>query len=214
MKKTPLILSIVAVLAAAAALVLTLTGNCKCNKDKATAADGETITAAAGDIVYVRIDSLMFNYDMYNDLRSEFEAKAQGIQDDLSKKGRKLESDGKAFENQINKGLLTRSSAEKQQQSLLQRQQDLQQLAGQKQMELQEEEAVMMNKVMDAVKTYLEEYNKDHNFAAILTTSDVTNAVIVGDAALDITQEVIDGLNAEYVKKRNAPAETEEEVDE
>ncbi len=202
MKKTPLILSIAAFLIAAAALIITLAGPKKCNKQAAT--EGETITAAAGDIVYVRIDSLMVQYDMFNDLRSEFEAKAQGVQDELTKKGRKLENDGKAFENQINKGLLTRSSAEKQQQSLLQRQQDLQQLANEKQLELQEEEAVMMNRIMDAVKTFLEEYNAEHNFAAILTTSDATNTVIIGDKALDITQEVVDGLNAAYVKNRNA----------
>ena len=201
MKQTPLILSVLAVLVAACSLVLTLTGK-KANH-KPVPADGEEITAVAGDIVYIQLDSLILNYDMYSDLSSELESKKQSIEDDINRRGRKLESDMKAFENQINKGLLTRSAAEKQQQSLLQRQQDLQNIAQQKQGELLEENDVMMNRVMDAVKAYLEEYNESHNFAAILTTSGTTNNVIIGNPALDITKEVLEGLNAEYVKTRN-----------
>lgn len=202
MKKTSLILSIVAVILSAAALVSILTGTNKCHKNALS--EGDTITAAAGDIVYIQFDSLILHYDMYSDLSGQLEAKKQTIEDNLNKKGRKLESDMKAFENQINKGLLTRSSAEKQQQSLLQRQQDLQNLAQQQQNELMEEDAVMMNQVMDAIKTFLNEYNESHNYAAILTTSGSTNVVIVGNPALDITNEVIEGLNAEYIKTRNA----------
>ena len=200
MKKTPLILSIVAALIAVAALILTLAGPKGGDKP---AADGETITASAGDIVYIQIDSLILKYDMYSDMSGELEAKKQAIESDLNKKGRKLESDGKAFENQLNKGLLTRSAAEKQRETLLQRQQDLQNLAAQKQGELMEENEVMMNQVMDAIKTYLEAYNETHGFAAILATNATTNVVIIGNPALDITEEIVEGLNSEYIKKRN-----------
>lgn len=203
MKKTPLILSIVAVILAAAALAFSFTTPKK-TTHKAPA-NGEEMTAVAGDIVYIQIDSLIVNYDMYSDLSSTLEAKKTTIEDEINKKGRKLESDMKAFENQINKGLLTRSAAEKQQQSLQQRQIDLQNLAQQKQGELMEENEVMMNQVMDAIQTYLEEYNAEHDFAAILTTSATTNVVIVGNPALDITNEILEGLNAEYVKVRNTP---------
>lgn len=200
MKNTPLILSIIAVVAAVVAIVLS------CLTPKAASKSTETpqgAEAVAGDIVYVRIDTLIMQYDMYSDLRSSFEAKATGVQDDLNKKGRKLESDIKAFENQYSKGLLTRSAAEQQQNSLQQRQQELQNLMAQKQYEMQEEEIVLNNRIMDAIKTYLEKYNEAHGYAAILTTSGATNVVIVGNPALDITQEVVEGLNAEYIKTRN-----------
>ena len=209
MKQTPLILSIVAVLLAACALVFSLTG--KKTGHKPSAADGDEITAVAGDIVYIQLDSLILSYDMYSDLSSELESKKQTIEDDINRRGRKLESDMKAFENQINKGLLTRSAAEKQQQSLLQRQQDLQTLAQQKQNEILEESDVMMNRIMDAIQTYLVEYNEIHNFAAILSTSNTTNNVMVGSPALDITDEIIDGLNSEYVKSRNSKKSNSDE---
>ncbi len=200
MKNTPLILSIIAVVAAVVAVILSCITPKSATKNIETSQGAE---AVAGDIVYVRIDTLIMQYDMYSDLRSSFEAKATGVQDDLNKKGRKLESDIKAFENQYSKGLLTRSAAEQQQNSLQQRQQELQNLMAQKQYEMQEEEIVLNNRIMDAIKTYLAKYNETHGYAAILTTSEATNVVIVGNPALDITQEVVEGLNAEYIKTRN-----------
>lgn len=201
MKNTPLILSIIAVVAAATALILSL--NTPKTHHKPSAENASGIQAAAGDIVYVRLDTLMLQYDMYSDLQSAFEAKAQTADNELNKKARKLESDIKNFENQLNKGLLTRSNAEQQNNSLQQRQANLQNEAVQKQQELAEESQVLLNQVMYAIKTYLEEYNKEHNFAAILTTTDATNIVMVGAPSLDITQEVVEGLNAEYIKTRN-----------
>lgn len=200
MKQTPLILSIIACIAAVAALILTLTTPKNTHK---TVENTDGIQAVAGDIVYLRLDTLMMQYDMYSDLQSAFEAKAQTVDSDLNKKARKLESDIKNFENQINKGLLTRSAAEQQNNSLQQRQANLQNEAAQKQQELAEESQVLLNQVMFAIKTYLEEYNKEHNYAAILTTTEASNVVMVGAPALDITQEVVEGLNAEYIKTRN-----------
>ena len=206
MKHTPLILSIIAVVAAVAALILSLTTP-KNNHKPVESTDG--IQAVAGDIVYLRLDTLMMQYDMYSDLQSAFEAKAQNVDSELNKKARKLESDIKNFENSINKGLLTRSAAEQQNNSLQQRQANLQNEAAQKQQELAEESQVLLNQVMYAIQTYLEEYNKEHNFAAILTTTASSNVVMVGAPALDITQEIVEGLNAEYIKTRNTTKKPE-----
>ena len=207
MKHTPLILSIIACVAAVAALILTLTTP-KTHHAKAVE-NNDGIQAVAGDIVYLRLDTLMMQYDMYSDLQSAFEAKAQTVDSDLNKKARKLESDIKNFENQIQKGLLTRSAAEQQNTALQQRQANLQNEAAQKQQELAEESQVLLNQVMYAIKTYLEEYNKEHNFAAILTTTASSNVVMVGAPALDITQEIVEGLNAEYIKTRNTTKKPE-----
>lgn len=200
MKQTPTILAGIALALSIAAFVIALLP-----KDKKQVVD-ENIpgqTAVAGDIVYLQIDSLLMGYDMYNDLMSAFQSKYQASQDELQKKSRQLESDAKSFENQINKGLLTRSAAEQQQQNLLKRQENLQNEANNKQLELQEEEYVLNNQVLDAIKTYLEKYNAEHQYALILTTSLSTNIVMEGNKGLDITEEVIRGLNEEYIRNRN-----------
>jgi outer membrane protein len=179
---------------------------CACNATGNTtpqaAGAAQTGAAPQGSIVYVQLDSLINQYDMFNDLRSELENKAQAIQDDLTKKGRSFESAAKDFQAKIEKGLLTRSQAEEQQQRLAERQQNLQNLSQQKQYEMAEEEAVMGRRVMDAVQTYLQKYNQEKGYAMIITTSAATNTVIVGNPALDITQDVLTGLNNEYIKSK------------
>ena len=206
MKKTPLILSIIALILALAAVVLSVV-NPKFEKKKtsepADLTNPDAITAQAGDIVYLQLDSLIVNYDMYNDLMTAFQTKVQGIQDDLAKRGRRLESDAKAFENQYQKGLLTRSAAEEQSNKLAQRQQNLQNDAAKKDQEIQEEQAVLNNKVYYAVKDFIEKYNEEHQFALILTTSAATNTVLNVNPGLDITADVLKGLNEEYIKNRS-----------
>ena len=180
---------------------------CACNAtgNTTTQAAGTTeagTVAAQGSIVYIQLDSLINQYDMFNDLRSELENKAQAIQDDLTKKGRSFESAAKDFQTKIEKGLLTRSQAEEQQQRLAERQQNLQNLSQQKQYELAEEEAVMSRRVMDAVQTFLAKYNQEKGYAMIITSSAATNTVIAANPALDITQDVLTGLNNEYIKSK------------
>ncbi|MBE6224614.1 MAG: OmpH family outer membrane protein [Bacteroidales bacterium] len=193
MKQLKLILSV-----AIAAII------CSCNATGNTgaaqtenAAQGAT-AAPQGSIVYVQLDSLVNQYDMYNDLKSEWESKAQAVQDDLTKKGRSFESAVKDFQTKIDKGLLTRSQAEEQQQRLVEREKNLQTLSQQKQMELAEEEAVMMRRVMDAIQTYITKYNKDKGYALILSVP-----VLAGEPSLNITQDILVGLNEEYIKSKN-----------
>ena len=201
MKKFTVISNIVILVAVAALYVLFFTVSPKTAKSEAT--NGSEITAQKGDIVYIQLDSLVNQYDMYNDLRSEFEGKISAVDNDLNKKGRALENDIKSFEEKMGKGLLTRSQAETMQQDLIKRQQDLQALSQQKSMEMAEEERVLINKVMDAISSYIEEYNKEHQFSLIISTSNATNAVKTGDNSLNITNEIINGINAQYIKTRN-----------
>ena len=205
MKKTPLILSIIALVVALCAATLSVVKpdfSKKKTAEPVDITDPGKITAVAGDIVYLQLDSLISNYDMYNDLMTAYQNKVQGIQDDLAKRGRRLESDAKAFENQVQKGLLTRSAAEEQQNKLLQRQQNLQNEAAKKDAEMQEELAVLNNQVYYAVKEFIDNYNEEHQFSLILTTSGVTNTVLNVNPGLDITADVLNGLNEEYIKNR------------
>ena len=192
MKQLKLILTV-----AVAAIICSCAANGNTNGAQQANAAGE-VSAAQGSIVYIQLDSLVNQYDMYNDLKSELESKVQAVQEDLTKKGRSFESAVKDFQTKIDKGLLTRSQAEEQQQRLVEREQNLQSLSQQKQMELAEEEAVMMRKVMDAIQTYITKYNQDKGYALILSVP-----VLAGEPSLNITQDILTGLNEEYIKSKN-----------
>jgi len=201
MKNVSLIISIVALAAATVFGVLYLTSG---NKAADTNVEGETAVPAAskGDIVYVDLDRILMDYDMANDLRSVVETKVQNIEAEVTRRGKKLENEVKTFQEKMNKGLMTRSVAEVQQQKLMQQEQEFNNYAAQKQQEIQEEQVVMMNQLGDAIKTYLDKYNAEKQYAMILTNSGGA-PVITADSALDITDDVLAGLNDEYIKTRN-----------
>ena len=201
MKNVSLIISIVALAAATVFGVLYLTGG---NTAADTKVEGEAAVPAAskGDIVYVDLDRILMDYDMANDLRSVVETKVQNIEAEVTRRGKKLENEVKTFQEKMNKGLMTRSVAEVQQQKLMQQEQEFNNYAAQKQQEIQEEQVVMMNQLGDAIKTYLDKYNAEKQYAMILTNSGGA-PVITADSALDITDDVLAGLNDEYIKTRN-----------
>ena len=193
----------------AAALVagFALTGCNNAAAPAATETQADTV-AAAGSIVFFNIDKVVENYDMANDLRSVVETKVSGIQAEIDRRGNKLQKDANDFQNKMDKGLLTSSVANAQYQKLQQQQNDYQQYAVRKQQEMAEEQQVMLNQIMNAIAEYVQAYNVEKQYALILTTSgDILPApVVTGSAALDITDEILAGLNAEYVKTKAAEA--------
>ena len=204
MKNASLVISIISLIAAIVFGVLFLTAG---DKKAEVSAEGQTMAVATeGAIVYVDLDRILMEYDMANDLRSVVETKAQNIQAEITRRGKKLENDVKSFQEKMNKGLMTRSVAEVQQQKLMQKEQEFNNYAAQKQQEIQEEQVVMMNQLGDAIKTFLDKYNEEKQYAMILTNNGGA-PVITADPALNITDDVLAGLNDEYIKTKNTKTE-------
>ena len=208
MKNTSLILSIISLVAVIALGIISFTGKGSASEAKS----GENAPAAgSGAIVYFNLDRVLNEYDMANDLRSVVESKAQGIQEEVNRRGNKLQNDVNSFQEKINKGLITRSVAEVQGQKLEQQRNDFNNFANQKNQEIAEEQQVMMNNIGDAIKTFLDKYASDNSYAMVIATQgDILPApVAAADSSLDVTDDIIVKLNDEYVKtksKKDGPA--------
>lgn len=192
-----------------------LVSGCNDNQKNSETKDAQTestetvtnkVSAPSNSIVYFNLDRVLEEYDMANDLRSEVEAKVNAIQKDVDRRQKNLENAAKDFENKYNKGLMTSATIASQQKKLQQQQLNFQQFAQEKQQEIMEEQQVMMNKLADAIKTYVENYNEEKQYALILSNQ-ASVPVITGDPSLDVTDEIIAGLNAEYVEAKKSNAE-------
>ena len=201
MKKTSLFLSALAVMTGIATL-----NSCQ-TQAPATDAQAETPAAAVtkGAIVYFNLDKVMNEYDMANDLGSVLQTKVQSIEQEVTRRGNKLQSDLNAFQEKIDKGLLTRSTAEAQNEKLVKQQNDFQTYYNQKQQEVAEEQAVTMNQIANAIKEYIDKFNEEKQYALIIATQGdiLPQPIVAGDPDLDITDVLIEGLNAEYIKTKN-----------
>lgn len=206
MKNTSLILSIVAIVAVIVFGIISLSGGS--SETKGTAAEGESgaITAEKGDIVYFNLDRVLNEYDMANELSSAVESKVQSLSEEVQRRGNKLQNDVNAFNEKVNKGLLTRSTAEIQSQQLQKQQDEFNAYAAQKQQEAAEEQQVMLNQIADAISDFITRFNAQMGYAMILSTQGdiLPSPVVTGDAGLDITDAIITGLNDEYLKSKSS----------
>ncbi len=202
MKLTSFILSIVSIVAV---IVMAIVGFSSPAVEQASPAAGDStvVSAGKGDFVYLQLDRVVTEYDKYNDMMSAIETKAQGIQNDITRRGQLFENEVTTFQNKVSKGLMTRSVAEAQQEELMKKEQELNIYVGQKQQEIQDEQIVMTNTIMEDIKNFVARYNQDKGYSLILTTSEATNTIILGNASIDITDAVIAGLNEEYTRTKN-----------
>ena len=169
----------------------------------AEATAGERNVETVYDIAYIRMDSLMQNYDRFIELSSAFETKATKVSGDLEARARSLQNEIASFQDKVNKGLMTTRDAQAEQTRLQTRGEQFENDRQTHVAELAEEEQVMANQVFHAINDYVAKFNADLRYKMIINTSG-GSPIIHADPALDITDEVLRGLNAEYAAEKAA----------
>jgi outer membrane protein len=182
---------IISVLVAAGALV---TGGC--NKTGTTAADVRSAEIKGG-IAFVELDTVIARFEMAKDKSSELETKTKNSEAELTAKSQAFDRDVRDYQNKAQKGLITRATAAEMEQTLAQQQQNLLALRDQMAYNLNEEGVVAQRQVLEYINNYLVEFNAEHGFQYILAKQ-FPGPILFSDSTLDITTDVIAGLNAKY----------------
>ncbi|MEE3460203.1 MAG: OmpH family outer membrane protein [Candidatus Faecousia sp.] len=200
MKKLPLIFSIIALAGVIAFAIADLTRGSK----KPAAVETADASVLQGEIVYFDMDRVLQEYDLANDLRSVVETKVNSINQEVTRRQNKLQKDANAFSDKMNKGLITQSSAQVQYQKLQEQEASFNNYAQQKQQEILEEQNVMLNQISDAIKNFVDGYTAEMGYAMVLATQGaiLPMPVVSAVAERDITDALIEGLNAAYVKEK------------
>ncbi|MDR1199179.1 MAG: OmpH family outer membrane protein [Prevotellaceae bacterium] len=159
------------------------------------------LKAEKGDMVFVRMDSIINSFDMYHDLRKIYEEDVTKADTDLRTKAESFRKEVADFQEKTDKGLITRSQAEQEQGRLLRRQQNLEEEQNRVRNELGEKEVVLLNQIHNAIMVYVNRYNEEKGYSMIISTSG-TSSVLYGNPGLDITGDIIKGINEEYIKSR------------
>ena len=186
----------------AAAFVLTFA---QCNNAPQQTAVTPAVTcdsARALKIAYVDIDTLLTNYNLWIELNETMISKEEDVRATLNEKAKSLQSDYEEFERKLNNNAFaTRERAEAEQNRILKKREELEQL----QERLTNELAIENNKnsllFRDSINAYIRDYNKEHGYNIIL--SRIGDNILYIDNAMNITQDIIDGLNARHAKYGN-----------
>lgn len=183
---------IIAVMIASVALMTS-----GCGKNKPTGADDSVVKKHNGGIAYVELDSVIANFDMAKDKTTELEEKTKSSEAELASKSQAFDRDVRDFQNKVQKGLVTRATAAEMEQTLQQQQQTLLARRDEMAYNLNEESLVAQRQVLEYINTYLVEFNADRGYQYILAKQ-FPGPVLFSDTTLDVTTDVIAGLNAKY----------------
>jgi outer membrane protein len=194
MKRFSLILNIVLAVAVALLFILHFTSAGKKN------VSGMGLPAGLDDgssIYYVQIDSVLNHFDMATDLTDELQKKYNASEAEFQDKQKAYQNDVNDYQYKAQRGLITRSEAQNIEQQLYTKQQNLVQLQQQLSTELNERQTVMNRQVINAIMEYLKKNSSELKYKYVLGTSFGGNILYANDS-LDITQNIITGLNTEY----------------
>jgi outer membrane protein len=168
--------------------------------NKQTPATNAAPIDKTGMILYVNSDSLLNNYDYYKDIKKTFEEKSKNAQADLNSKGQAFQQEVNTYQRSAN--TMSADQRATTEERLARKQQELatyNQNAGNA---LASEEAAENEKLYNKVSDYLKVHAKEKGYKYVLTFSKTNPAVLYADESLEITKEIVDGLNAEYRKDK------------
>jgi outer membrane protein len=200
MKRLSLIMNIVFALALVTLFVLHFTGLGAKQKHAMDTKIAANI-AQGNDVFYVQIDSVISQFDMANDLSGELERKYKSSEAAFQSKQEAYQKEVNDYQYKMQRGLITRSEAQGIEQQLLAKQQDLYKLQQDLTAEITEKQSVTNRQVINAIMEYLKSHSTELNYKYVLGTSFGGNILYANDS-LDITANIVKGLNEEYQKKQ------------
>ena len=155
-------------------------------------------TTALLPIAYVNVDSLLLNYNYSKDLNEIILKKQENSRANITQKARSLQSEMQDFQRKIeNNAFLTRERAEQEQQRLLKKQQELQDLDNQLAQELMQEQQKLNEQLRDTIVAQLKVFNQSRGYQIIFSNT-LGDNILLADPVYDITSEFLEVLNKNY----------------
>ncbi|MGQ7868292.1 OmpH family outer membrane protein [Sunxiuqinia sp. sy24] len=196
MKNSSLILNLVLTVAVIVIYVLHFSG-----KSAGEGSHDNSSTAGSTSdlkIAYVKVDSLIMNYDLAEELHDTFTKNQEAYTKEYTDKRSSFEKRAAAFQEKVQRGgFLTQDRAIQERDRLVGEEQEILTLDQELSTKLSEMQAANNQQLIDSLMDYLKEYNEDKKYNYILNAGNV----LIGDDAHNITKEVLDELNLRYKNK-------------
>lgn len=162
--------------------------------NESTASNGQ-VNPENLSIAYVNSDSLLKNYNFFKDLEKKLIEKREKLNAEYQNRAEGLQKEIANFQSSA--GNMTISQAKAVEDDLRSKQQNLMMYQEQLGQQLRQEEGKMNADLYDKVADYLREYGMDKNLQLVLTYTKGSGVLYANDS-LDITDNIIVGLNDDY----------------
>ena len=171
------------------------------NKQDATNAKIANMIARADSMLpnyrYVDLDSVLNNYNLAKDYNEEMLRMQSNMQSEVKRHENSLQSLATTMQNKLqNNGYLSEASYQADQKQYADMQNKAQRAVASLQNNFETTAIIAQKTVNDSIEAFIQEYNMTKGYDAIFFKA----ATLYVNPALDITNEVIEGLNARYNK--------------
>ncbi|MGB0917604.1 MAG: OmpH family outer membrane protein [Flavobacteriales bacterium] len=201
--------------------------------EKAPEARKNTVDSAVVDsvsatlkIAYINQDSLLLNYRLIDELEADLEVErkkserrvktrtatlekeVETMAMEFQRKYEELERQGSTMNETLRNMKMQelQSMQTSAQEFSMAAEQDVMALQEKEQRRLLNQEAEGTLEVNRRMKEFIKDYNAEYGFSFVLAYSNQAGGILYGNPALDITKDVVDGLNAIYDEEKAAEA--------
>jgi outer membrane protein len=202
MKNASLILNIVLLVAVSVLYFLHFSGG---SASASTADQGSSVPSDV-KIAFITSDSILERYEYLKVNKEQLEEKTKKMDQEYRNRALGLQNEIAAYQRNV--GSMTLTQVRATEEDLGKKQQNLQLYQQSLGQQLMEEEQKLNKELYDRVTTFLKKYGADHDLQVVLKY-DPTSDVLYGGKALDITKDVIKGLNDGYQIEKGGGAKTD-----
>ncbi len=172
----------------------------KSPKSSTSVATSEVKGTQSLKIAYVDLDSIQEKYVYYKEKMTEFERKKESADRELNGAFQRIENERATFAQRGE--AITQAEAENFQREYTRKMQNLESQKRNFETSIQQDGMKTMEDLRKRINDFLVEYNKKKAYSLIFSTSSSVNVLFHKDSTLDITNEIVDGLNAAYNKTK------------
>lgn len=148
-------------------------------------------------IAYVNTATLMQDYKGIKDAQAVLKSKTLEFQSNVDTLTVELQRAILDYEKK--RASMSAKEQKLTEESLLQKKNQLGQYQQTIEQKAQQEDAKITQEVISGVNEYIQEYGKKHHYKLIFATTN--GNIVYGTEAMDITEEIVRGLNEKYYRK-------------
>ena len=148
---------------------------------------------------YVDTTKLIQEYKEMKDVEQEFTSKSDKVKVQLDSLAQSFQKEVQVYQE----GMASMSTTQRQEteDQLMRKQQTIQQQQQMMGNQLREESDVVIDSIVNKVKDYVKDYGKKNNYTYIFGSNESANIMYAKDG-LDITEEILEKLNADIKEKK------------
>lgn len=156
-------------------------------------------SANAGGILFVNSDTLLDRYDYFTEKRNQLDARQERIRSELASEKERLDAAIQQYQQQAVG--MTDLERQKKEEELMGKQQSLMDRREKLLAQLDDEQAKSTEELFNRLTAFLRNYISDKQVNFVLGYQKGGGILFANDS-LDITRQVIDGLNKEYAAEK------------